>query len=175
MHTTTALQLTKLTVINPILCKFFCKNNAHETNSFLKISYSTHVCLVQLERHKACKPVMVSVVSSNPTGGNFIFLRQLNANFVQKCQKCQNCVIYENHECSSYHLSLSPQTFPISLHFFSPEIAFVTKEAKGVTDTIDFPLLAKYLGIIPKSKICLDPDQSISFHIKEIKVMFPEN
>ena len=28
---------------------------------------------------------MISVVSSNPTGGNFIFLRHLDANFVQKC------------------------------------------------------------------------------------------
>ena len=42
---------------------------------------------------------MVSVVSSNPTGGNFIFLRHLDANFVQKCQKCQICVNYENLEC----------------------------------------------------------------------------
>ena len=39
---------------------------------------------------------MVSVVSSNPTGGNFIFLRNLDANFVQKWQKCQICCIYEN-------------------------------------------------------------------------------
>ena len=39
---------------------------------------------------------MVSVVSSNPIGGNFIFLRHLDANFVQKWQKCQICVIYEN-------------------------------------------------------------------------------
>ena len=42
---------------------------------------------------------MVSVVSSNPTGSNFIFLRHLDANFVQKWQKCQICVIYENLEC----------------------------------------------------------------------------
>ena len=41
---------------------------------------------------------MVSVVSLNPTGGNFILLRHLNANFVQKCQKCQICAIYENLE-----------------------------------------------------------------------------
>ena len=39
--------------------------------------------------------MMVSVVSSSPTGGNFIFLRHLHANFVQKWQKCQICVIYE--------------------------------------------------------------------------------
>ena len=37
-------------------------------------------------------------------GGNLIFLRHLDSNFVQKCQKCQICVIYENLECmhSSY-------------------------------------------------------------------------
>ena len=45
---------------------------------------------------------MVSVVSSNPTGGNFIFLRHLDANFVQKWQKCQICVIYENLDCQYY-------------------------------------------------------------------------
>ena len=33
-----------------------------------------------------------------------IFLRYLNANFVQKCQKCQICVIYENLE--HYGISL---------------------------------------------------------------------
>ena len=56
----------------------------HQTNFSLKISYSTHACLAQLNEHQTCKPEMVSVVSSNPTGGNFIFLRHLNANFVQK-------------------------------------------------------------------------------------------
>ena len=70
----------------------------HETKFSLKISYSTHACLAQLDRHQTCKPVMVIVLSLNPTGGNFIFLRHLNANFVQKCQKCQICVIYENLE-----------------------------------------------------------------------------
>ena len=40
-----------------------------------------------------------SVVSSIPTGGNFIFLRHLDANFVQKSQICQICVIYENLVC----------------------------------------------------------------------------
>ena len=58
----------------------------HETKFSLKISYSTHACLAQLDQHQTCKPVMVSVVSSNPTGGNFIFLRHLDANFVQKWQ-----------------------------------------------------------------------------------------
>ena len=41
---------------------------------------------------------MVSIVSSYLTEGNFIFLRHLNANFVQKWQYCQICVIYENLE-----------------------------------------------------------------------------
>ena len=44
---------------------------------------------------------MVSVVSSNPAGSNFIFLKHLDANFVQKYQKCQICVIYENLVCGS--------------------------------------------------------------------------
>ena len=56
----------------------------HETKFSLKISYSTHACLAQLDQHQTCKPVKVSVVSSNPTGENFIFLRHLDANFVQK-------------------------------------------------------------------------------------------
>ena len=56
----------------------------HETKFSLKISFSTHACLAQLDQHQTCKPVMVSVVSSNPIGGNFIFLRLLDANFVQK-------------------------------------------------------------------------------------------
>ena len=46
----------------------------HETEFSLKISYSTHASLAQLDQHQTYKPVMVSVVSSNPTGGNFIFL-----------------------------------------------------------------------------------------------------
>ena len=56
----------------------------HETKFSLKISNSTHACLAQLDQHQTCKPVMVSVVSSNPTGGNLIFLRHLDTNFVQK-------------------------------------------------------------------------------------------
>ena len=34
-------------------------------------------------------------MSLSPTVGN------RNANFVQKCQKCQICVIYENLKCST--------------------------------------------------------------------------
>ena len=73
----------------------------HETKFSLKISYSTHVCLAQLDQHQTCKPVMVSVESSNFTGGNFIFWRHLDFNFVQKWQKCQICVIYENLDCGA--------------------------------------------------------------------------
>ena len=46
---------------------------------------------------------MVSVVSSSPTGGNLIFLRHLDANFVLKSQKCQICVIYERWRWSSWY------------------------------------------------------------------------
>ena len=42
--------------------------------------------------------VLISVVSSSPTVGNFVCLRHLDANFVQKCQKCQIFVIHENLE-----------------------------------------------------------------------------
>ena len=56
----------------------------HETKLSLKISYSTHACLKQLDQHQTSKPVTVSVVSSSPTGGNFIVLIHLDANFVQK-------------------------------------------------------------------------------------------
>ena len=47
----------------------------HGTKFSLKISYSTHACLAQLDKYQTCKPVMVSVVSSNPTGDNF-FLKK---------------------------------------------------------------------------------------------------
>ena len=87
----------------------------HKTKFSLKISYSTHACLARLDQHQTCKPVMVTVVSSNPTWGNFIFLRHLNANFVQKCQKCQICVIYENLECFVFFLwELNPTVYVIS-------------------------------------------------------------
>ena len=52
---------------------------------------------------------MVSVMSSSPMGGNFIFLRHLHVNFVQKWQKCQIFVIYENLECPFW--TLTPDLF----------------------------------------------------------------
>ena len=45
----------------------------HETKFSLKISYSPHACLEQLDRHQTCKPVIVSIVSLSPTGDKFIF------------------------------------------------------------------------------------------------------
>ena len=47
----------------------------HETKFSLKISYSTHASLAPLDQHQTCIPVIVSVMSSNPTGGNFIFFK----------------------------------------------------------------------------------------------------
>ena len=66
----------------------------HETKFSLKISYSTHVCLAQLNQHQTCKPVMVSVVSLSPTGGNFIFLRHLNRNFVKKITEMSDLFLF---------------------------------------------------------------------------------
>ena len=62
-------------------------------HDFIRIwKYETvNTCL--MDQYQTCKPVMVSVVSSSPTGGNY--LRHLDANFVQKWQKRQICVIYE--------------------------------------------------------------------------------
>ena len=56
----------------------------NETKFSLKIFYSTHVCLAQLDQHQTCKPVMVSVVISSPTGGNFIFFKTTQWKFCTK-------------------------------------------------------------------------------------------
>ena len=50
---------------------------------------------------KNSNPVMVVVVSSNPTGGNFIilFFKTLDVNIVQKCQIC---VENKKPECANY-------------------------------------------------------------------------
>ena len=70
-----------------------------ETKFSLKISYPTHVFLAQLDRHQTSKPVMVCC-EFNSHWGQLYFLRHFDANFVQKCQKCQICVIYENLTCN---------------------------------------------------------------------------
>ena len=40
----------------------------HETKFSLKISYSAHARLAQLDRHQTCKPVMISVARSSSAG-----------------------------------------------------------------------------------------------------------
>ena len=76
----------------------------HETKFSLKISYSTHACLAQLDQHQTCKPVMVSVVSSNPTGGNFNILRHLDANFVQNDRNVRFVLLTKTSCISVFYL-----------------------------------------------------------------------
>ena len=45
----------------------------HETKFYLLIFYSTHVWMAKWNRHLTFRPLMVGIVSSIPTGGNFIF------------------------------------------------------------------------------------------------------
>ena len=71
----------------------------HETKFSLKISYSTHACLAQLDQHQTCKPVMVIVVSSNPTGGNFILLNISMLILYKNDRNVRFCVFYENLGC----------------------------------------------------------------------------
>ena len=59
------------------------------------LKLSPHVCLAQLDRHQICKPVIVSC-EFNSQWRQLYFLRHLYANFVEKWQKCQIWVIYEN-------------------------------------------------------------------------------
>ena len=70
----------------------------HETKFSLKISYSIHVYLAQLDGHQTCKPLMVSVLS-------FFFKDTSMLIFIQKCQIV---VIYKildcGHQCI-YNLS----------------------------------------------------------------------
>ena len=56
----------------------------HETKFNLRISYSVHVKLVQLNRRQTSQPAMFSVVHSIPSGGNFIFAETfMSENIVQ--------------------------------------------------------------------------------------------
>ena len=70
---------------------------AHETKFNLRFPYltnvySTYVWLGQLDSHPTSKPVMISVLSLIPTGGNLFFtetfLKALDDNSVQKFQEC---------------------------------------------------------------------------------------
>ena len=70
----------------------------HETKFSLKISYSTHACLAQLDGIRLVIQWWSVLWVQIPLEATLFFLRHLDANFVQKCQKCQICVIYENLE-----------------------------------------------------------------------------
>ena len=81
-------------------CCIECRNDpnpksevVHETKFSLKISYSTHVLLVQLDRHQTCKPVMVSCHFYSHYRP-LCFLKIPWCHFCTK--KCQICVICEN-------------------------------------------------------------------------------
>ena len=52
--------------------------------------------MAYLDKHSTLDPVMVSVVSSNPTGSNFLkFLKPFDVNFGLKC-KCDLIVKNSN-------------------------------------------------------------------------------
>ena len=53
-----------------------------------KVCQVAHASMAYLDKHSALDPMMVSVVSSIPTGGNFLkFFKPLDVNFSLKC-KC---------------------------------------------------------------------------------------
>ena len=53
-----------------------------------KVCQVAHGCVAYLDKHSTLDPVMVSVVSSNPTGGNILnFFKPLDVNYGLKC-KC---------------------------------------------------------------------------------------
>ena len=53
-----------------------------------KVCQIAHGSVAYLDKHSTLDPVMVSVVSSNPTEGNFLkFFKPLDVNFGLKC-KC---------------------------------------------------------------------------------------
>ena len=47
----------------------------HEKKTVKDMSYSTHVWLAEWDKHLTSNPLMVSVVSSIPTWGNFILVK----------------------------------------------------------------------------------------------------
>ena len=53
-----------------------------------KVCQAAHGSVAYLDKHLTLDPVMVSVVSSNPTGGNFLkFFKAFDVNIGLKC-KC---------------------------------------------------------------------------------------
>ena len=115
----------------------------HETKFSLKISYSTHACLAQLDQHQTCKPVMVSVVSSNPTGGNFNFLRHFDANFVQKSDRNARFVLFTK---TSSEIFLKHNSF-----LFVPSFVFVptlhSSTVHCIVDLVPIPIVPIGLGV----------------------------
>ena len=89
------------------------------------------LCYLRKPRMCDLYNVSASTVSSNPTGGNFIFLRQLDANFVQKGQKCQICVIYENLVCVAY-ITFQHQ---LSLHYDSLQFTYYYQKGLHVSSS----------------------------------------
>ena len=91
--------------------------------------------MAHLDKHSTLDPVMVSVVSSNPTGGNFLkIFKPLDVNFGLKC----NCdLIVKN-----------------SIEFFS-QIIYNTKLTDPVITSFLFFPCVKY-GIVTDtfSEIC---------------------
>ena len=64
-----------------------------------KVCQVAQASVAYLDEHSTLDPVMVSVVSSNPTGGNFLkFFKTLDVNFGLKC-KCDLIVKNSIGEC----------------------------------------------------------------------------
>ena len=88
---------------------YILRQNLHETcfNDFqmwngawnklqFKVCQVAHGSVAYLDKHSTLDPVMVSVVSSNPTGGNFLkFFKLLDVNSGLKC-KCDLIVKNSN-------------------------------------------------------------------------------
>ena len=65
--------------------------------------------MAYLDKHSTLAPVMVNVVSSNPTGGNFLkFFKPLDVNSGLKC-KCDLIVKNSN---ARYKTALKPHLIP---------------------------------------------------------------
>ena len=81
------------------------------------LKLSTHACLAQLDQHQTCKPVMISVVSSSPTGGNFIFFKML--------------VLYKNYRNVRFVLFTKTSTISEELHEMKQICRICSKSTNG--------------------------------------------
>ena len=71
----------------------------HEKKLQFKVCQVAHGSVAYLDKHSILDLVMVSVVSSNPTGGNFLkFCKPLDVNFSLKC-KCDLIVKNSKVNC----------------------------------------------------------------------------